>query len=107
MALYPKIHVICKCSDKGDAAIKKGLSIVTYCVLDILTFSIYVIRGRILQDFDVTHPDVNTELSTTYLLKIPIPFVENMLVHKVILHKLSSSLPFFFTIFTYSTDNQL
>ena len=27
VALYPKIHVICKCGDKGDAAIKKGLSI--------------------------------------------------------------------------------
>ena len=28
MALYPKIHVICKCRDKGDATIKKGLSII-------------------------------------------------------------------------------
>ena len=26
-SLYPKVHVICKCRDKGDAAIKKGLSI--------------------------------------------------------------------------------
>ena len=29
MALYPKIHAICKCRDNGDAAIKKGLGILS------------------------------------------------------------------------------
>ena len=34
-------------------------------------------------------------------------FLEKMLLHKVILHKLPSALPFFLLFFTYSTDNQL
>ena len=48
-----------------------------YCVLDILVFSIGFVPGTVLRDFDVTHPDVNTELSTTYLFNISIHFGEN------------------------------
>ena len=44
VALYLKIHVICKCRDKGDAAIKKGLSIncVLLPVLFCLPVSVFV-----------------------------------------------------------------
>ena len=48
-----------------------------YCVLDILTFLIGFVPVRILRDFDVMHPDVNTELSTSYLFNISIHFREN------------------------------
>ena len=45
-------------------------SIVAYCVFDIHIFSIVSFLVRTSLDFDVRHPNVNTEVSTAYLFNV-------------------------------------
>ena len=73
--------------------------IVTYCVLAILTFSIGFVPLGILRDFDVTHPDVNTELSTPYLFNISIHFWRKCCLIK--LFYINFHLPYRFYYFSH------